>query len=149
MFNNTRLDKVNFEGSPFVDCTFIGELSEVCFQDKTFGMGEWPPNKLERIDFSRARSRSVEFRGLDLDDVRLPNDDEHIILNDYPRTLDELLAALQYENFAGSRGLRAYLGCYRKWVGPAQKIGVLNKRDLLEIAGKEGLHRVLETLGAT
>lgn len=94
MFNNTRLDKVNFQGSPFVNCTFIGELSEVCFQDKAFGMGELPPNKMQRIDFSRAQLRSVEFRGLDLDNVRLPEDDEHIILNDYSRMLDKLLEAL-------------------------------------------------------
>ena len=39
------------------------------------------------VDLSRAKLRWVEFRGLDLDTVRFPDDEDHLILNDYPRSL--------------------------------------------------------------
>jgi hypothetical protein len=43
-----------------------------------------------------------------------------------------------------SKKLAAYLGVYRKWAGPGQRQGVLNKNDLLEIGGEDGLRVVLE-----
>lgn len=145
-FNNTRLNKVNFQGSAFTDCSFEGELREVCFNLRAFGAITLPPNEMLRVDFTRACLRSVEFRGLDLNDVSFPTDADHILLNDYPQSLDRLLQGLRRRTEMASKKLAAYLGVYRKWAGPGQRRGVLNKNDLLEIGGEDGLRVVLEMI---
>jgi hypothetical protein len=34
----------------------------------------------------------------------------------------------------------------RQWLGKRQKIGILNKRDLMEVAGDEALRKVIEII---
>jgi pentapeptide repeat protein len=143
LFKNTRLNKVNFQGSTFMDCSFEGELREVCFNRKGFGADALPPNEMLRVDFSRAQLRSVEFRGLDLGDVYFPTDPDHILLNEYPQTLDRLLQSLRGRTDMASKKLAAAIGVDRKWAGPRQRRGILNKNDLLEIGGEDGLRVVL------
>jgi uncharacterized protein YjbI with pentapeptide repeats len=142
-FRDSRLDKVNFQGSTFTDCTFEGELLEVCFNRSAFRQDELPPNCMSRVDFSRADLRSVEFRNLDLDEVCFPSDEKHILVYDYPQTLDTVLQFLQSRGDNASRSLAAYLGVYRRWAGPKQKRGILNEIDLREIGGKSVLEAVL------
>jgi len=147
-FDNTRLNKVNFQGSAFMDCSFEGELREVCFNQRAFGGTALPPNEMLRVDFTCACLRSVEFRGLDLNDVSFPTDEDHILLKDYPQSLDRLLQGLRGRIEMASKKLAAYLGVYRKWAGQGQRQGVLNKNDLLEIGGEDGLRVVLEMIEA-
>jgi uncharacterized protein YjbI with pentapeptide repeats len=146
LFRSTRLNKVNFQGSAFTDCSFEGELREVCFNRRAFGASALPPNEMLRVDFTRANLRSVEFRGLDLSDVCFPMNPDHILLNAYPQSLDRLLQELRDRTEMGSKKLAAYLSVYRKWTGPKQSKGVLNKNDLLEIGGEDGLKVVLEMI---
>jgi len=82
VFKNTRLDKVNFQGSAFTDCFFEGELREVIFNRKGFRADAFPPNEMLRVDFAHAQLRSVEFRGLDLEEVRFPTGPDYILLNE-------------------------------------------------------------------
>jgi uncharacterized protein YjbI with pentapeptide repeats len=143
VFSNSRLDKVNFQGSEFVDCSFEGEIREVCFNRLGFGAETLHPNSMVRVDFLRAHLRSVEFRNLDLKEVHFPSDQDHIPINDYTRTLDRLIRQLQDQKSSASKKLAAYLGVYRRWAGLNQERGILNKNDVLEIGGKEGLQTVL------
>jgi hypothetical protein len=145
-FRSTRLDNVNFQGSIFEDCTFEGELKEVCFNRTGFGAEKLSPNDMVRVDFSRASLRSVEFRNLDLNEVRFPTDEEHIVLNNYPRMLDIVLQKLQTQDGMTSKKLAAYLGVYRRWAGPRQQRGSLNKNELLEVGGEQGLRLFLSIL---
>ncbi len=80
LFINTKLKKVDFQGSVFTDCIFEGELDEVLFYDLGFNAKDLSPNELLRTDFGKAKFRHVEFRHLDLDTVRLPVSDDHIVL---------------------------------------------------------------------
>jgi hypothetical protein len=96
------------------------------------------------IDFSRATLRDVEFRGLTLDRVRLPDDADHIILRDFPGVLDRLISALTQQQDQTAKILLAYLGAYRKWTVPGAR-GVLNKQDLAEI-DPSAVDRLLELL---
>jgi uncharacterized protein YjbI with pentapeptide repeats len=146
LFKNTKLTKVNFQGSAFSDCRFEGELREVIFSRKGFGADALLPNKMLRIDFVHAQLRSVEFRGLDLDDVRFPADPDHILLNEYSQALDRLLQGFQNRTDIGSRQLAAALGIARKWAGPGRSRGVLNIKDWLEIGGEDAQRFVLETI---
>lgn len=148
-FKDTRLDKVDFQTSTFTECKFEGELREVLFYRRGFKGEAFPVNEMTDVDFSRAELRWVEFRGLDMETVRFPEDDDHFIVDDYPRVLDRLLETVKGRNDVASKRLTAVLSNRRKWVGAKQQRGVFNKNDLLEIGGEEGLRRVLEIVEQT
>jgi uncharacterized protein YjbI with pentapeptide repeats len=142
-FSDSKLVKVDFQGSVFVNCAFSGDLVEVSFHRTAFGGEKLPPNEMLNVDFANARLRSVEFRGLDLDTVTLPDDNEHIIVHDYARTLDHALVALKERSDMGSKQLAAYLGVYRKWAGRSQKKGVFHRGDLIKASSEEAVAEFL------
>lgn len=96
---------------------------------------------MNNVDFSRAKLRFVDFRGLSLE-VKLPNDAEHIIITNYVETLDRMLDVLRVQHDQTAKTLVAVLLNYRKWAVPDQFQGVFNIEDLREIAGKDGVQRV-------
>jgi uncharacterized protein YjbI with pentapeptide repeats len=147
LFRNTILDKVGFGTSTFVDCQFEGELREVLFwRSDLFARGlaenAFPPNEMKNVDFSHARLLDVEFRGLTLDQVKLPLDDEHIVINDLPMVLDKIISALHGQADETARVLTAYLGIVRKWAVPGAR-GVLNKRSIAEAVNGEAVERLV------
>jgi Pentapeptide repeats (9 copies) len=134
-FHDTKLTKVDFQGSVFKDCTFEGELREVQFHRTAFRSEDLPPNEMDGVDFSCARLWAVGFRNLDLNNVKWPHDDEHIIITDYARSLDRVIAALNARTDVTSSALAAYLSVSRRFVGPRQKCGIVNKAALIELCG--------------
>ena len=78
--------------------------------------------------------------------MRLPENDEHLVIQQYPAVLDHMLQALQSGSEVWSRKLSAYLGVLRKWAPTDQVQGILNKEDLVEISGIEGLAFVVRQL---
>jgi uncharacterized protein YjbI with pentapeptide repeats len=134
-FRHTKLTKVDFEGSSFTNCIFEGPLEEVAFARECFGERHLPPNEMRNVDFSQAQLFWVSFRGLNLDTVMFPKDDEHIILEDYPRQLDLLLKFLKKRADNPSKALAGALEVDRKWMGPKQRRGILNKKEILETGG--------------
>jgi len=147
-FSDARLRGVDFNGTVFVDCVFSGELEDVSFARMPFGRTTFPPNGLVGVDFSRARLRSVEFRELDLKGVKLPNDDEHLVIDDYPAALDRALEVLKNRSDSDSRGLAAYLAVSRRWAPAGVSRGVLNRLDLVEAGGPAVAADVLKALTA-
>jgi hypothetical protein len=146
VFRNAKLVKIDFQTSAFSDCTFEGEMREVMFYRRGFRGDSFPANEMKNVDFSRAKLRFVEFRGLNLHNVKLPNDAKHIIITNYVETLDRMLDALRVHDDPTARTLVAYLGNRRKWAAPDQFQGVFNIEDLKEIAGEDGVQRVLSLL---
>ncbi len=149
-FANAKLLKIEFGSSTFANCHFEGELREVLFwRSDLFTRGypedAFPPNQMENVDFSRARLRDVEFRGLSLDRVLLPNDEEHIVISDFGDVLDKLISVLKQQADETAVVLIAYLSVYRRWTIPAAR-GVLNKQSLADAAGEDAVARVLELL---
>ena len=145
-FKNARLNKVRFNSSTLTDCVFEGELRQVEFSKWGFEGENFPPNEMVNVDFSRARLRWTEFRNLNLDRVRFPEDDEHIVIRDFPETLVRLIAFFENHNDDASKG---YVGLFEhvyKWKGANQRVGVLNKMDLREIGGDEGLETVARVI---
>jgi uncharacterized protein YjbI with pentapeptide repeats len=136
-FDHTRLDKVDFQGTVFVDCVFAGELNEVQFFRHKFRGEALPPNEMKGVDLRRADLYYCEFRKLDMDDVRWPEDDAHILVKEYKATLDLLLERLEGRQDKTSRSLRAMLEFRQKWAGENQQEGVFNKRELIEWGGEE------------
>lgn len=146
VFRNAKLVKIDFQTSTFVDCRFEGELREVLFYDRGFKGEAFPPNEMVNVDFSRAELHFVEFRGLSLDRVHLPEDEAHIVIRNVASVLDKMLHALRQEDDITAKTLVAYLAVKRKWVAPNQAQEVINLEDVAEIAGEEGVKRFRELL---
>jgi len=140
-FRNTKLVQINFRNSTFVECRFEGELREVLFWRTGFEGEAFPPNEMVNVDFSRAKLRDVEFRGLSLDQVQLPSDAEHIVIQDFAAVLDQLILALRQQGDQTAKILVAGFEVARKWAAPHAP-GVLNTQDLAE-AGPDAVERVL------
>lgn len=142
-FENSRLRRLDFGTSSFVDCSFRGELNEVVF-NRVGWMGEsLPPNEMLRVDMSQTQLRMVEFRGLSLESVALPVDEDHIVLDDFPEILDQIIEMLRARNDLTSRGLAEYFGVFRKWAG---RRGVINKRDIALLSGQQALADVMTVI---
>jgi len=136
-FSEAKIKKVDFQSTTFVRCVFAGELNEVLFYRRGFDCEAFPENEMRDIDFRNARLRYVEFRKLDLDKVLFPEGEDHIIIDDYPRTLDRIVTFLRARGEMPARKLAAYLAVLRKWAGNHQQRGVLNRSDMRDIAGEE------------
>jgi uncharacterized protein YjbI with pentapeptide repeats len=148
IFSNSKLDKVDFETSTFVDCSFEGELREVIFNSRGFGGEAYPANQMTRVDFRHARLRWSEFHGLDLDNVYFPEDDEHIVVQNFPEVIDRALKFFGARSDVGSKQIAAVLQNDKRWLGRHQKVGILNKADLREMAGEEGIRDMLAIIAA-
>ena len=137
-FSNAKLDKVEFESSSFIRCRFAGELREVMFYDHGFKTGKPDPNPMEDVDFSEAKLRWVDFRRLNLDRVKVPDDRDHVIVKYYRCVLERALAALKDNETPAGRGLMAVLKNDLKWIGPRREVGIFNRLDFREVWGEEG-----------
>ena len=131
-FKKTKLKKVDFQGSAFTDCVFEGKLDEVMFYRYAYKGEAYPPNLMKRVDFRHAKLNWCSFRELDLDTAIFPTNG-HIIVENYPQTLDRLLNLLEQRTDLTARRLTSYLALDKKWLGPCQRRGVLSKNDLCEI----------------
>lgn len=128
-FSDARLDKVEFYGCRIERCRFAGRLREVIFN----ASGPSPANRqgsLVDVDFTGASLHGVGFQGYDLDRVRFPTDEGHLVLQDYPCTLERALAHLASRREPQDLWLAALLEHDRKWLGPRQQVGVLAIADL-------------------
>ena len=149
LFCNTKLENVNFGTSTFVNCHFQGELREVIFWrsdlfSRQFPEDAFPPNEMQDIDFSRAKLRWVEFRGLSLKQVHFPVDPDHVIIQNGPTVLDKLIDTLKKQGDKTARILVAAFEVERKWAAPGA-FCILNKLDLAQ-AGEDAISRVMELL---
>jgi uncharacterized protein YjbI with pentapeptide repeats len=148
-FVDTKLSKVDFQGTTFTNCVFAGELEEVLFYRQAFRGEAFPANEMRGVDLRHAKLRHVEFRGLNMSDVMWPDDDDHIIIDDYTAVLDRLLNALKGRTDLASRKLSVLLTMKRKWAGPDQKRGVLSKPDLLEAVGSEAVGELMQLISGS
>jgi uncharacterized protein YjbI with pentapeptide repeats len=128
--SDATLVKVDFQSSGFIRCRFAGELREVIFWDHGFQTGKPDPNPMEDVDFSEAELPFVEFRRLDLDLVRLPRDDRHVVVEHYRCVLRRAAAALAGDDTVAGRRLAAGIAHRLKWAGPRQRVGVFHRESL-------------------
>jgi hypothetical protein len=100
---------------------------------------------MERVDLRRARLSWVEFRGLELENVQLPEDDGHLIVEDYRPTLERCIVRLCGCTDEVSRRLLAALGHQLKWAGQHQRRGVIARGDVRQL-GSGALGQLEELL---
>jgi len=148
IFSDTNLAKVDFWGTVFLNCIFEGRLDEVIFHRYAFRGEMYPPNEMKGVDFRRARFRFVEFRGLDMTDVKWPEDNDCIVIGNYTETLKQVLQSLKAKADVRSRKLAAIIESDLKWAGPKQTEGVVSKRDLNEVGGEWAIDEFLKFVGS-
>ncbi|WP_171171684.1 pentapeptide repeat-containing protein [Streptomyces sp. I05A-00742] len=71
-FSRVKMGAMDFRGADFVDCSFSGALRKVVFSGDSLTGRELQGHVTQKVDFSDAMLRDVEFRGIDLDGVSLP-----------------------------------------------------------------------------
>lgn len=147
-FIQGKLKKLRFNGCSLSDCVFEGTLPEVSFYREGLNVGA--PNTISRemvnVDFSRAKFRWVEIRGYDLNQVKLPADDDHLIVEDVKNSLGRIIKALNERPDKGSHGMAAALECVLNWTGTNQCRGVISKHDLLESVGEDHFDEVVDLI---
>lgn len=147
LFAGTNLSKVDFQGTIFKDCVFSGLLNEVLFYQNAFRGERFPPNEMKGVDFRKATFRHVEFRNLDMNDVKWPESNEHIVLSNYKACLNKMVDALSNRADVQAMRIQAILKTKLKWAGPHQREGVLSKPDLLDQASPDVLSQLLSLCG--
>ncbi|HUN62018.1 MAG TPA: pentapeptide repeat-containing protein [Candidatus Sulfotelmatobacter sp.] len=147
VFRNAKLEHIDFDSSTFADCVFEGELRDVIFYRRGFKGDCFPPNEMRNVDFSRAKLHALGFRGLTLDQVKLPDDAEHIIIRNVGSTVNRLIGTLNQQGDATAKKLIAFLSIDKEWRPPNQVQMVINTADLAETVGDEGVERLLKLLG--
>ena len=147
-FRDVRIENVDFQSSVFEDCSFSGLLQSVAFYRLDPTQDGFPPNEMKNVDFRGATLREVEFRGLDLADVILPDDDVHLRIASPGEAIDRLLSAYSAVPDSLGRGIVGYFGVIRRWLGPKQVQLVLNRQELAEEFGSEGALRIENILKA-
>lgn len=146
IFRNSKLVKIDFQTSTFTDCLFEGELRDILFYGRGFQGEAFPPNEMVNVDFSQAKLRQVGFRGLVLDRVKMPHDEEHIVIPSLPKALDRMIDDLRRRDDVTAKKLIAFLNIDRKWILPNQAQGVINIRDLAAVTGEEGVNLLRSVL---
>jgi len=143
-FSHAVLVKNEFDGTSFIRCRFAGLLRGVIFHPTSFTDRAAGRGRFEYVDFSDAQLRWCEFRGVDLDRVTFPDDNDHLIITDPKCTLAKTIAATSPPR-RGEAGLVAILENHLKWVGD-QRRTVFNRRDFVESAGDEAARALVEVL---
>ncbi len=122
-FNETRLDGVQFGLSEFDECSFSGRLKDVIFGASHEGARvELPigghPNRLRRVDFRSATFEYVEFRNVDADDIRWPQNIRHIVFErGFRRALESMIAHFSTRQEPDARALAAAMKVELTWLG--------------------------------
>ncbi|WP_030434675.1 pentapeptide repeat-containing protein [Actinoplanes subtropicus] len=126
-FSHARLEDVDFMAVSFVRCTFAGPLRRVIFQEPLPGLHGPDVNPMEEIDFSGAALHFVEFRKLELDRVRFPEGNEHVVVHHYPCVLQRASRELGLDDPLG-----AVAANQLRWAHPRRKVGIWHRDQLGE-----------------
>jgi uncharacterized protein YjbI with pentapeptide repeats len=135
-WNHSRLDGVDFRGSRFEDCVFVGLLDRVWFHGRSKVAEPSVShlrNRMKNIDFSSATLESVDFSdGIDLTSCRLPTDGYMLIPKPrivYQRALERVKALWSGE--ARKKGVY-YFEVMLHHFPEEQPLYILRPIDLLE-----------------
>ncbi|WP_171166549.1 pentapeptide repeat-containing protein [Streptomyces sp. I05A-00742] len=129
-FSGADVDGLDFRSAHFTKCRFAGDLNGTIFWFLPPRSDSVEPNPMDRVDMSACMLRFVEFRGLDLKGVSLPEGSQYIRVSCYPcvmRTAPERLRLLPGKN--GKRAA-ALLERQSRWINPERDAGIWHESDL-------------------
>jgi uncharacterized protein YjbI with pentapeptide repeats len=134
-FSGAKLDKTEFRRCGLARCRFAGVLNEVVFDGRAYRPEDREPNFCEDVDMTGAVLRLVEFRGIDLSAVKLPNEPGLRVIKNYPCVLKVVATAFQDRDDETGRVLRALLTKPGHELG--RPLGLFNRSDFVLLGGEE------------
>lgn len=171
-FDSCNLKDINFNGSSFENCCFIGTVDGVRFGATSvqFGRSIWTTLMrrsasvdrliLKSVDFSKSTLRSVDFDGVDLSTCKLPSDSDHIIVADQHHVFTQVRSEIErsWPHSSAQVALRIIDWVYLKQnpmprmvLRPnkrSQPIDVVNRLDLIETLGDVDGTKLFELIGS-
>jgi hypothetical protein len=83
-FNHCTFREFDAREADFVDCTFVGTITKAWFHGYAEFTDSGPRhNAFSGNDFTQAKIRRVEFRGIDLRSSRVPDGPEYLRIDDF------------------------------------------------------------------
>lgn len=135
-FSGARLAKVRFGQCAITRCRFASTLTEVVFDGRQLE-GRPAPAPLE-ADFTGAVFDQVEFMGLDLSRVTLPQDPDLRLIRRYRCVIERALASLDGDSSLPARMLRGeFTNRLKMMRGTEAESNVFNRRDYVTSGGDE------------
>lgn len=138
-FSGARLDGVEFWATKLEACRFAGRMKDVIFHldGVPVGLRAGSPGWLRGVDFRDAEFDWVQFEGVDCSEVVPPDDDDVIVLDPYAAQLADVLQVLQRRGDPPAREARISVSVELERAQPGQAVGLINLRDISEVAGRE------------
>jgi len=150
-FSGARIAKSDYHAVTFKRCKFAGEINDV-----RFWAADWDraspavpqPHAMAGSDLSKTRLPWVAFNGIDLGDVALPQDKDHLIIRPFGSVHEGILDLIGADESLPARLLRAHAEYALKWLRPEQEVGIWHLPDLIHGLNEEDLaftKRVLQS----
>ncbi|HSR84161.1 MAG TPA: pentapeptide repeat-containing protein [Streptosporangiaceae bacterium] len=143
-FAGAKITGVQFSQCAFDRCRFAGLMSSVLFDGRDLPDRPAPP-QMCKVDFLAAVFQEVEFRGFDLEDVRLPNDPDVRLYRRGRCVAMRGIQLLDGDESKLARGLKAVLANRLRGPGDKREADVFNRRDYMAWGG-EDLARLAESI---
>lgn len=137
-FSGAMLEGSKFIRCGLVRCRFSGVLDDVTFSgNMRADDNEGEPNCCKDVDMSGTVFRHVQFRGFDVDAVRLPDDPALWVVRDYPRVVRTVVRALEGREDEDARFLRMWFSDQLRGIDLGHPVGVLNRDDFARWGGEK------------
>jgi uncharacterized protein YjbI with pentapeptide repeats len=94
-FSNSRLDRVDFDGSRHRRSRFVGPFEELAFHASSTMWRSRQKNTMDGVDFAGATIRDSAFHDLDLSSCVLPRSSDHLVFDRRRVFAARVLDALQ------------------------------------------------------
>jgi len=142
-FDKTKLSRVDFSASNFVDCRFVGKLKTVWFNkyyrfpkdEEMFGKA--PTNDMRNVDFTHAALWDVMFTGgLDLSTIKLPADGSHMLVKRFDLVMERIARELDVFPEQDRMNLEMWIEILTK-CARTQQMDIINKVEITNHLGKE------------
>lgn len=134
VLNRSKLDGATFEQCALVRCRFSGPLRRVTFDGRTLP-DRCAPQPLEDVDLTEAVFDEVDFMGLLLDRVALPQDPDLRLVHGFRGVSERALLLLDGDQSREARMLRGELENRLRMMRTDVQDNVLNRRDYAASGG--------------
>jgi Pentapeptide repeats (9 copies) len=146
-FSGAKFTGVKFSQCTLANCRFVGVVKDVLFDGRDLSPERPAPPQMGKVDFSAAVFGGVEFRGYDLEDVKLPDDTDVLLLRRARCVARKAIHALGDREDTPSLMLRAVLENRLRGPGDEREAEVFNRRDYRGMGGEELVALAGEVLG--
>ena len=135
-FSGARIAKVRFEQCAITRCRYASTLTQVVFDGRRLE-GRPAPAPLE-ADFTGSVFDQVEFMGLDLSGVILPQDPDLRLISRYQCVIEKALVSLDGDSSLPARMLCGeFTNRLKMMRGTGVEANVFNRRDYVASGGEE------------